>query len=112
MPSTVPTPNSPVMTESAVHITPSSRPRLSPHLRLRFDRTREQHVLLGPESVTVLNGTGAAIVDLCDGQRTVAEVVDALRKSYRDVQDREVAEYLASLANNRCVEFGDGDANG
>ena len=93
------------MSEQAVSVTPSSRPKLSPHLRLRFDRTREQHVLLGPESVTVLNGTGAAILDLCDGQRTVAEVVDALRESYQDVKDREVAEYLARLANNHCVEF-------
>jgi hypothetical protein len=43
---------------------PSSRPALARHVRLTFDRTREQHVLLEPESVVVLNGTGGVILGL------------------------------------------------
>ena len=35
------------------------RPRLAPHVRLTYDRARGRHVLLTPETVTVLNGTGA-----------------------------------------------------
>jgi pyrroloquinoline quinone biosynthesis protein D len=88
----------------ATTIAPASRPQLSAHMRMRWDAARERHVLLGPESVTMLNRTGAAILGLCDGQRSVAEIVDALRESYRDVSGNEVADYLARLANNRCVE--------
>lgn len=65
-------------TAMSVVVRSSSRPKLSRHIRLTFDRVRQRHVLLGPESVSVLNPTGAAILDLCDGQRTVAEMVQEL----------------------------------
>lgn len=85
----------------------SSRPRLSRHIRLTFDRVRQQDVLLGPESVTVLNPTGAAILDLCDGRRTVAEIVAELRGRYDRVADDEVQDFLARLVARRFVEFAD-----
>lgn len=86
----------------------SSRPKLSRHVRLRFDRTRGRHVLLGPETVVVLNGTGADIVGLCDGDRTAAEIVAELRGRYQQVVDTDVRRFLASLAARRCVELSDG----
>jgi pyrroloquinoline quinone biosynthesis protein D len=87
---------------------PTSRPRLAPHVRLRFDPARERHVLLTPEAVTVLNGTGAAILGLCDGQRTVAEIVAELRGTYDRVADEEVRLFLAHLVARRCVEVSRG----
>jgi pyrroloquinoline quinone biosynthesis protein D len=86
----------------------SSRPQLARHVRLAFDRTREQHVLLQPESVVVLNGTGADILGLCDGQRTVAEIVAELRARYNRVVDDEVQHFLDRLVAKRCLEIGDG----
>src|SRR3954467_5500000 len=47
----------------------ADRPRLAPHVRLTFDPARERHVLLTPESVTVLNGTAAAVLPPGDGER-------------------------------------------
>jgi pyrroloquinoline quinone biosynthesis protein D len=87
---------------------PASRPRLAPHVRLRFDPARERHVLLTPEAVSVLNGTGAAILDLCDGKRTVAEIVAELRGRYDRVADDEVRLFLARLVAKRCVEVSHG----
>src|SRR2546421_60232 len=55
----------------------SSRPTLAPHVRLSFDAARNKHVLLSPETVAVLNRTSAEILQLCDGQRSVAEIVAA-----------------------------------
>jgi pyrroloquinoline quinone biosynthesis protein D len=86
----------------------TGRPRLAPHVRLRFDPSREQHVLLTPEKVTVLNGTGATIVGLCDGKRTVTEIVAELRGRYDRVDEDEVRFFLARLAAQRCVEVSDG----
>ena len=86
----------------------TDRPRLAAHVRLSFDRAREQHVLLTPESVTVLNGTGAAILGLCDGQRSVAEIVGELRGRYDRVDDDQVQHFLDRLAARRCVEVGRG----
>jgi pyrroloquinoline quinone biosynthesis protein D len=83
----------------------ADRPRLAPHARLRFDPARKRHVLLTPEAVTVLNDTGAAILELCDGERTVAEILAELRARYDQVADGEVRLFLAGLAARRRVEI-------
>lgn len=83
------------------------RPRLIRHVRMRFDATRERHVLLGPESVIVLNPTGADILGLCDGRRTVSEVATELQARYDRVVDDEVAAFLDRLVTRRCVEIDD-----
>jgi pyrroloquinoline quinone biosynthesis protein D len=98
MPSTRPTPTT--------HDT--DRPRLAPHVRLTFDPTRQQHVLLSPETVVVLNATGATILDLCDGERTVSDIVAELRSRYAHVDDDEVRAYLGRLIGRRCVVIGNG----
>ena len=87
---------------------PGSRPRLAPHTRLRFDQARQRHVLLTPEAVIVLNDTGAAVLGLCDGQRTLDEIVAALQPGYREVPAGEVQQFLGRLAAAGRVELGDG----
>jgi pyrroloquinoline quinone biosynthesis protein D len=86
----------------------AGRPRLSPHVRLAYDRARQRHVLLTPETVTLLNGTGAAILELCDGERTVAEILAELRGRYDRVSDDEVELFLSGLLARRCVEVSRG----
>jgi len=86
----------------------AGRPRLAPHVRLTYDKGRQRHVLLTPETVTLLNGTGAAIVALCDGERTVTEILAELRGRYARVADDEVRSFLDGLLARRCVEVSDG----
>lgn len=86
----------------------SDRPRLARHVRLTFCRTRQRPILLHPETVVVLNDSGAAIVELCDGQRTVAEIVAELGARYRTVPGDEVRRFLARLVARRCVVLADG----
>ena len=88
----------------------AGRPRLARHVRLRFDPARGQHVLLTPEAVTVLNGTGAAVLELCDGQRTVTEILAELRGRYAHVDDDEVRRFVDRLAARRCLELGEAEA--
>jgi pyrroloquinoline quinone biosynthesis protein D len=83
----------------------ADRPRLAPHVRLTFDPVRERHVLLTPESVTVLNGTAAAVLGLCDGERTVADIVAALHGVYDRVDGDEVLLLLDRLAARHRVEL-------
>lgn len=104
MPSTAPTPSDPLTTA----LSESSRPALASHVRLMFDEARDRHVLLGPESVVVLNRTGADILGLCDGWRTVAEIVQELDQRYNRVVDGEVEHFLARLVARRCVEMSRG----
>src|SRR5256885_15350874 len=86
----------------------SSRPKLAPHVRVSFDAARNKHVLLSPETVAVLNRTSAEILQLCDGQRSVAEIVAELRGRYDRVVDDEVHAFLTRMAAKRCVEINDG----
>jgi pyrroloquinoline quinone biosynthesis protein D len=91
-----------------VVVSAEDRPRLARHVRLTFSETRQQHVLQLPETVVVLHGSGADILALCDGRRTVAEIVAELGARYRTVPDDEVRRFLARLVARRCVELIDG----
>lgn len=86
----------------------SDRPRLARHVRLTYSRPRQHHVLLHPETVVVLNGSGAAILELCDGRRTVAEIEAELGARYREVPGDEVRRFLSRLVARRWMEFTDG----
>jgi len=94
MPSTTPT----------QPISGTDRFRIAAHVRLTYDPARERHVLLSPEAVAVLNGTGVAVLRLCDGTRTVAEIVAGLRSRYDQVDDAEVQRFLDHLVARRYVE--------
>ena len=86
----------------------SDRPRLARHVRLSFCEVRQRHILQHPETVVVLNGSGADILALCDGRHTVAEIVADLGARYQSVPDDEVRRFLTRLVDRRCVELADG----
>ncbi len=85
----------------------TNRPHLARQVRMEWDPVRKQHVLLAPEGVLVLNQTGATILGLCDGERTVVEIVEELRGQYNRVAGDEVRDFLARLVAKRWVELGD-----
>lgn len=85
----------------------TNRPHLARQVRMEWDPVREQQVLLAPEGVLVLNQTGATILGLCDGERTVVEIVEELRGQFSHVADDEVRNFLTRLAAKRWVEPGD-----
>ncbi len=87
-------------------IAPESRPRLSSKARLRPDGPSGKLALLSPENIMLLNATGAAIVELCDG-RTVAEIVAALALRFSAPPERlqaEVTSYLLRLRDKGLLE--------
>jgi pyrroloquinoline quinone biosynthesis protein D len=87
---------------------PGARPKLAPHVRLSFDPARQRHVLQSPEAVTLLNDTGAAVLGLCDGQRTLAEIIAELEPCYNRVPADEVSHFLDQLAAAGRLEANDG----
>ncbi|HYY20450.1 MAG TPA: pyrroloquinoline quinone biosynthesis peptide chaperone PqqD [Thermoleophilaceae bacterium] len=66
-----------------------TRPRLVAGARLQYDDAREEHVLLVPEGVVRLNPTAAEVLELCDGERSLDEIVSTLSARYHgsDVRD-------------------------
>jgi pyrroloquinoline quinone biosynthesis protein D len=91
----------------SIAISSTNRPHLARQARMEWDPARKQQVLLAPEGVLVLNQTGATILSLCDGERTVVEIVEELRGKYNRVDGDEVRNFLARLVAKRLVELGD-----
>ena len=81
--------------------------RLAPKARLRFDRIRQQHMLLYPEKGLVLSATAADVVALLDESRAVGAIVEQLVAKYgesrRDAIARDVLELLRDLADRGLV---------
>ena len=57
-------------------------PRLVTGARLQYDEVREEHLLLVPEGAVRLNPTAVAVLELCDGERSVDEIVSTLSAQY------------------------------
>ncbi len=75
------------------------RPVLAAGTRYRWDKVREQHQLVFPEGMMVLNEPGRAIVRLCDG-RSTDELVAALKEKFPGAEPADdVHEFLGQLAD-------------
>jgi pyrroloquinoline quinone biosynthesis protein D len=81
-----------------------TRPRLVTGARLRYDEVREEHLLLVPEGVVRLNPTAADVLELCDGERSVDDIVAGLSARYEgaDVRD-DVLELVDAMAQRGLV---------
>jgi pyrroloquinoline quinone biosynthesis protein D len=87
-------------------LTPDSVPKLWRMARLQFDAVRQRPVLLYPEGAVLLNDTGAAILELCDGSRTVSGIVKTLCERYQADVTTDVIEYLTLMAERELIRVG------
>jgi pyrroloquinoline quinone biosynthesis protein D len=78
-------------------------PRLWKLARLDFDPVRQRPVLLYPEGAVLLNDTGAAILELCNGTHTVGEIATILSERYHADVSADVTEYLQKMADRELV---------
>ncbi len=86
-----------------MQLTGTSVPVLWRLARLDFDPVRQQRVLLYPEGVVLLNDTGAAVLDLCDGRRSVADIATVLQERYHGDVTADVIDYLSRLVERELV---------
>jgi len=78
--------------------------KLARKARLHYDALRQEHLLLLPERVVKLNSTGAAIIRLCDGRRSMAEIVRTLQSRYPDANvEPDAHEFLCDLVKKRWL---------
>jgi pyrroloquinoline quinone biosynthesis protein D len=57
-------------------------PKLNRLFRLQYEEAQKTHVLLYPEGMVKLNQSASEILLLCDGSRTVGEIVSALESKF------------------------------
>jgi coenzyme PQQ biosynthesis protein PqqD len=81
--------------------------RLAPKARLRFDRLRQQHMLLYPERGLALSATAADVIALLDETRPVAAIVEHMVAKYGEPNRAAIAgdvlDLLRDLADRGLV---------
>ena len=85
-------------------LSPDTVPRLWRLARLDYDPVRQRRVLLYPEGAVLLNETGAAVLELVDGKRTVGEIAMILGERYQTDVSTDVAEYLSTLEERELIQ--------
>jgi pyrroloquinoline quinone biosynthesis protein D len=84
-----------------------TRPKMPPYLKLRHDAGRGRWVLLAPERILSPDQTAVAVLQLCDGQRTVEKIAAKLAEQYSasaDVIEADVLELLQDLADKGYIK--------
>jgi len=86
----------------------ATRPRLPKHIKLRFDETRAQWIVLAPERVLVLDETSHEVLKRCDGATSVAAIVADLATAFdapREVIGADVAALLQDMADKGYLQL-------
>jgi pyrroloquinoline quinone biosynthesis protein D len=94
--------------ESDTALDPQVRPLLARKARLSKDRVSGEPLLLYPEGVLWLNATAFVILGLCDGRRTLAEIVAQLADRYAlppEVLRGELDEFLNRLCRHGLLRL-------
>ena len=80
-----------------ISVSETSRPVLPRHAKLRFDETRQRWVILAPERVLAPDEIAVEILQLCDGARNVAQMIDQLAAKYAAERAAIGADVIAML---------------
>ena len=75
----------------------ATRPLLPRHAQLRFDQARNCWVILAPERVFVPDDIAVEILQLCDGVRTTAQIIDHLSAKYTADRQTIATDVIAML---------------
>jgi pyrroloquinoline quinone biosynthesis protein D len=78
-------------------VTTATRAVLPPHVKMRHDAGRGRWLILAPERVFEPDDTAVAVLKLCDGARTVADIAGELAKEYNAPTEEIVTDIVAML---------------
>ena len=87
-----------------------ARPRLPRGVRLTHNEAQGGWVLLAPERIFKADAIAVEILKRCDGQATLATIVDDLARTYSAPRDRiltDVTTLLSGLVEKRLMQLED-----
>jgi pyrroloquinoline quinone biosynthesis protein D len=80
-----------------ISVSEASRPVLPRHAKLKFDETRQRWVILAPERVLAPDEIAVEVLQLCDGVRSVADIIDQLAEKYAAERNAIATDVIAML---------------
>jgi pyrroloquinoline quinone biosynthesis protein D len=72
-------------------------PSMPPYIKLRHDAGRGRWLILAPERIFEPDDIAVEVLKLCDGERTVADIADALAKEYNAPKEEVLTDIIAML---------------
>lgn len=72
-----------------------SVPRFRAHMKLKFDKSRGQWMILAPERLFLPDDIALDILKRCDGERSVAAIVDDLVRKFTAPRDTILTDVTA-----------------
>src|ERR1700709_1788043 len=80
-----------------ISVSEASRPVLPRHAKLKFDETRQRWAILAPERVLAPDDIAVEVLQLCDGVRSVGQMVDQLAEKYAAEREAILTDVIALL---------------
>lgn len=73
--------------------------------RLQWEETQNCHVILYPEGMAKLNDPAAEILQLVDGKRSIAGIIDELNQRYPDAGgvDNDVVAFFPRVVQQKWI---------
>ena len=77
----------------------------SPLHRLQWEEAQQKDVILYPEGMVELNHSSAEILKLCDGTRTVDQIITELEQKFATTGlKNDITTFLEIALNNGWIE--------
>ena len=86
-----------VRSNRRISVSEATKPVLPRHARLKFDDSRKVWVILAPERVLAPDEIAVEILQLCDGARSGADMLDRLAAKSAAPREDSGADVIAML---------------
>lgn len=92
---------------SPAQISADWRPSIHTHYRLQWEQAQNNYVLLYPEGMIKLNFSGGEILSRCNGQTTVAQIIEDLTNQFPEATNikQDILEFLATAIDEHWLIY-------
>jgi pyrroloquinoline quinone biosynthesis protein D len=90
------------MTRERLIVESKTTPVLPRFVKLRHDKGRDRWIMLAPERILTPDAIAVEVLQLCDGERTVAEIAAQLAETYEaplEVIEKDITTMLQGLSD-------------
>ncbi|MGB5831312.1 MAG: pyrroloquinoline quinone biosynthesis peptide chaperone PqqD [Thiohalocapsa sp.] len=87
---------------------PENVPKMAPTFRLQWEDAQQSYVILYPEGMVKLNPAAGEILSRCDGQSTVAAIIESLERKFPDADglSADVLTFLKTAYEQQWIQHG------
>ncbi|MES9831779.1 MAG: pyrroloquinoline quinone biosynthesis peptide chaperone PqqD [Candidatus Thiodiazotropha sp. LLP2] len=86
------------------HFKAEDIPQIAPTFRLQWEEAQGCHVILYPEGMVKLNPAAGEILKRCDGETSVALILNDLKSTFPDTDlEGDVYQFLDTAYDNQWI---------